>query len=47
VKFFFDNHLAPKLAHGLNHPDLIKTARRAERGSAFLVTVNGKIDPLK
>lgn len=130
MKFFFDNHLAPKLAHGLNQmvepdhrvvhlkdkfpgntedvvwmqalakeadlvivtadirisrnphevlawkqaghtifflkpgwvnlpfwnqankftkcfPDLIKTAERAERGSAFFVTVNGKIEPLK
>ena len=130
MKFFFDNHLAPKLAHGLNEmvepehhvvhlkddfpgntedvvwmqalaneadlvivtadvrisrnphevlawkqaghtmvflkpgwvnlsfwdqankftkcfPDLIKIAERAERGSAFFVTVNGKIEPLK
>ena len=130
MKFFFDNHLAPKLAHGLNQmvepehrvvhlkddfpgntedvawmqalakegdlvivtadvrisrnphevlawkqaghttfflkpgwvnlpcwdqankftkcfPDLIKTAERAGRGSAFHVTVNGKIEPLK
>jgi hypothetical protein len=28
-------------------PDLIKIAERAERGSAFFVTVNGKIEPLK
>ncbi|MGD0650067.1 MAG: hypothetical protein ABSA97_02830 [Verrucomicrobiia bacterium] len=28
-------------------PDLIKEAERAERGSAFIVTVNGKIEPLK
>ncbi len=28
-------------------PDLIKTAERAPRGSAFFVTVNGKIEPLK
>ncbi len=130
MKFFFDNHLAPKLAHGLNQmvepqhsvvhlkddfpgntedvvwmqalakeadlvivtadirisrnphevlawkqaghtifflkpgwvnlpfwdqankftkcfPDLIKIAERAERGSAFFVTVNGKIELMK
>ena len=28
-------------------PDLIKAAERAERGSAFFVTVNGKIELLK
>lgn len=28
-------------------PDLIKEAERAPRGSAFIVTVNGKIEPLK
>ena len=27
-------------------PDLIKTAQRAERGSAFVVQVNGKVEPL-
>ncbi len=28
-------------------PSLIKEAERAERGSAFIVTVNGKIEPLR
>jgi hypothetical protein len=28
-------------------PDLIKIAERAPRGSAFFVTVNGKIEPFK
>lgn len=28
-------------------PDLIKEAERAQRGSAFIITVNGKIEPLK
>ena len=47
MNFFFDNNLAPKLAHGLNQlvaPERLDAALRAARGAAFVVTVNGKIE---